>query len=122
MEYEERLQKMKTGMKVAIICWAEMGHFIPCAHLGEEIVFRGHEVTFLTNGYGKEKCTKMVEAFGAKCIATDDSFEQKDLSPEAKDDYGWIQLKTEFQDILMDLKPDIVVCDFLTKGGVWAAD
>jgi hypothetical protein len=22
----------------------------------------------------------------------------------------------------MGLKPDIVVCDFMTKGGVWAAD
>ena len=72
MDYEGRFSKMKTGMKVVIISWAEMGHFIPCSYLGEELVSRGHEVTFITNNYGKEKCTKMVEAFGAKCIATND--------------------------------------------------
>jgi UDP:flavonoid glycosyltransferase YjiC (YdhE family) len=90
MDYQDRFQKIKTGLKVAIVCWAEMGHFIPCAHLGEEIVSRGHEVTFITNGYGKEKCTKMAEGFGAKCIATNDSLQLEDLAPKAKDDHGWI--------------------------------
>ena len=90
MDYEEKFQKIKTGLKVAIVCFAELGHFIPCAHLGEEIVSRGHNVTFITNNYGKERCTKMVEAFGAKCIATNDSLQQPDLAATAKDDYGWI--------------------------------
>jgi UDP:flavonoid glycosyltransferase YjiC (YdhE family) len=90
MNYEERFQKIKTGLKVAIVSWAEMGHFMPCAHLGEEIVSWGHEVIFIVNNYGKERCSKMVEAFGAKCIATNDSLCEQDLAPKAKNDFGWI--------------------------------
>ena len=64
----------------------------------------------------------MVESFGAKCIITNDSFTEEDLAPFARNDFGWMKLKTEIQDIFMGLKPDIVVCDFISKGGVWAAD
>ena len=113
---------MQKGMTVAIVSFSQMGHFIPMSYIGEELINRGHNVTFIVNNFGKSKCTKMVESFGAKCITTNDSFSEEDLAPTARNDFGWMKLKTEIQDIFMGLKPDIVVCDFMSKGGVWAAD
>ena len=83
---------MKKGMKIAIVSWAEMGHFIPVSNIGEELLARGHEVTFITHNYGKERCTKLVEAFGARCVTTNDSFVKEDLHPPATGDYGWVKL------------------------------
>ena len=95
MYYEERFAKTKTSLKAVIVFWVEMWHFISCSYLGEELVTRGYEVTFITNNYGREKCTKMVEAFGAKCLVTNDSLQAKDLMLGAKDDYVWKILQTE---------------------------
>ena len=43
---------MQKGMTVAIVSFSQMGHFIPMSYIGEELINRGHNVTFIVNNLG----------------------------------------------------------------------
>ena len=73
MQTEERLEKLGKGLKIVCYSWCEMGHFLPIANLGEELMARGHDVTFVTNAYNLTGAQNNVKTFGGKCIATEDT-------------------------------------------------
>ena len=52
MSIEQRFKKSKS-LKVAVICFAEMGHIIPAINIADLLVERGHDVYFITNDYNK---------------------------------------------------------------------
>lgn len=76
----QQLQEFKK-MKVVVICFAEMGHFIPCINLGGALSDRGHDVTAIVSKVGKEMTEKVIADSGCKAYITDDDCERIDMAP-----------------------------------------
>lgn len=69
-----------------------MGHIMPSINIADEMVQRGHDVSFITNGYNKEKCLKQIEEIpknskgqGCTPIFTEDGLSQKEFLPKGID-------------------------------------
>ena len=62
-------QKCKK-LKVAIVTYGEMGHFIPLVKIAEILTEGGHDCHFITNGnkYIREKAPMLLDKVGIKEI------------------------------------------------------
>ena len=60
MALSARILKSET-LKVSLCAMPEMGTLIPLMHLGMALQERGHKVTFITFGYGKDKLEKLLK-------------------------------------------------------------
>ena len=68
-------------MRVAVVCLAAMGHFIPAVNLAGAIQERGHDVTVIITKFAKEKCEKYITSAGCKTLVTDDDCVPEDMTP-----------------------------------------
>ena len=73
--------KVVRKMKVVVVSFSEMGHFIPCANLGAALHDRGHDVTIIVPKHGKEKTAKVIAESGCKVFVTEDDCDRMDLAP-----------------------------------------
>ena len=130
--YDERLAQSKN-LKIAVICLGEMGHFLPCIQLSDELVSRGHDVYFITGNYNKEKCLKQINGIevnqkgkGCTPVITKEDIPRRDMLPGSKkraDGKLGSEVWTEYvKDELRSIQPHLVVVDMLTCSGFDAAD
>lgn len=47
-------------LKIGFAAFGEMGHLTPLVRIGDALAERGHEIVYFTNGWAKEKLTKML--------------------------------------------------------------
>ena len=62
----QRIEKSKK-LHVAMVTFAELGHFIPMVRLADALVQAGHKVTLMTNNYFREKAQSLVAKAELKC-------------------------------------------------------
>ena len=114
--------------KFAVICFPEMGHFLPMIHIAEELKSRGHDVTFISCKYGEEKCRKYIEGIGCKALITQDSITREEMCPGADrkinpDSYKGFGMWAPFlKEALIAEKPDLCVIDFANVSAFEEAD
>lgn len=64
----ELVQEGFKPIKIAMVCFGEMGHLIPMSQLAHALIERGHEVHFLSNNdnYNGGKASKLLTEIGCK--------------------------------------------------------
>lgn len=108
-----------------------MGHFIPMTHLADALMEAGHTVFFVSNedSYNDHKGSKILTAIGCENqIFTKDGIDRKAFfkkpekfmeNPQEEFFEHWSGFAIEE---IKKIKPDIIVCDFVSRAGILAAD
>jgi len=126
---QERLDRVKR-IRVALIAVSEWGHVVPISNLAKELQDRGHDVHIIISSYNGENIAKMLRENSKieNVIVTDDKISKSDMRmDEPIDRYGqylkgWSKWKGILKEELRRLDPDLVVSDFYSVSGQFAAD
>ena len=125
---EERIAKSKN-LHIAVVCSPNMGHMIPCSKVAETMSEAGHQVTFITIATikGKAVCPKLFDDTPIKYIMHDvpECEEELLLKSGMMDPYSQIMFpkwEPHVFKTLKEIKPDLVVGDFMYRVGITCAD
>lgn len=125
---EDRILKSKN-LHIAVVCSPNMGHMFPCAKVAETMSEAGHQVTFVTiaTEKGKSVCPKLFDGTNIKYVMHDvpECEEALLLTSGKMDPYSQIMFpkwEPHVLKTLEEIKPDLVVGDFMYRVGITCAD
>lgn len=109
---------------------ANSGHMTPISHLAEALKDAGHDVTVVTmdNEDGRTKGKRLFEGKGVKAVYVGGNFDIH-ASYKTNDIMGVISLREYVKEwtphavtAVIGLKPDIIVTDWYSSAGLFAAE
>ena len=114
---------------IAMCAFPENNSLFPLVRLAAAMEKRGHTITFMTWKYGEEKTKKLLQLYDLKAdvYTSDPGWTQKEVRAGIDGSgkmFGGIQkcLNQVKSNLLTEIKPDLMICDYLDFVHALAAD